>query len=277
MSLNMGVFGHPIGHSKSPVMHNAALKELGISGTYEAYDIHPDDLEEAVDSLRRNHFRGVNVTLPHKVSVMPFLDEVSSDARAIGAVNTIVNENGRLIGYNTDGQGYLNSLIAESGEDIKNKRVLVIGAGGASRAVAVSLKKYGVNFLAITNRTLSKAKDIARICEPIGRVNVLPSTIAQANVTSFDIIINTTSIGMEPDVTRMPFSLETLKRDSIVSDLIYTPFKTRFLQVAENKGAKTINGLGMFINQGAIAFELWTGKQAPRDKMRQVVLETLKK
>ncbi|MBM7097141.1 MULTISPECIES: shikimate dehydrogenase [Alteribacter] len=277
MNLRMGVFGHPIGHSMSPAMHNAALAEVGLQGSYGAYDIHPEDLEEAVRSLREDQFRGVNVTLPHKVNVMPFLDEISSDARTIGAVNTIVQENGRLIGYNTDGQGYLDSLLTESGEELKNKKVLIIGAGGAARAVAVSLLKYGVQVLAITNRTMSKAKEIARICEPVGPVSVLPSTIAQANLTGFDVIINTTSIGMAPDIDRMPFSLETLKRDSIVSDLIYTPLKTRWLQVAENKGAKTINGLGMFINQGAIAFELWTGRKAPREKMKQTVLDALKK
>ncbi len=273
----MGVFGHPVSHSMSPCMHKAAYAHLNIKATYEAFEIAPNDLELAVKSIRTEQLTGVNITLPHKVAVIDYLDEISEEAKAIAAVNTVVHRDGRLVGYNTDGQGFLDSLIQESDESIQNKKVLLVGAGGAARSVAVSLARYGVEELAITNRTLGKAAEIAKICEPFQSINVYPRGLAQAGLTGFDIIINTTSIGMHPDMDRMPFSLETLKRGAVVCDLIYTPLKTRWLQEAEKKGAKTINGLGMFVNQGALAFELWTGQSAPRDIMRKAVVEELMK
>ncbi|PYZ98716.1 shikimate dehydrogenase [Alteribacter lacisalsi] len=276
MKLLMGVFGHPVAHSMSPVMHKAALGELNIEGSYEAYDIGPEELEDGIKSMKSEGYRGMNITLPHKVAVMDHLDAVSEEAEAIGAVNTIVNENGKLTGYNTDGQGFLDSVL-EQVEDLSGKRVLLIGAGGASRAVAVSFARHGVKELAITNRTLSKANEIAVRCKKWCDSRVLPATMAQAAFTGYDLIINTTSIGMSPDVNRMPMSLETVKRNALVCDLIYNPEETRWLREAEKKGAKTLNGIGMFINQGALAFEMWTGKKAPREAMKQAVLFEMKK
>ncbi|TMW73887.1 shikimate dehydrogenase [Alteribacter natronophilus] len=276
MKMQMGVFGHPVAHSMSPVMHQAALRELNLEGSYEAYDIAPDELKEGIESVRSEGYRGINITLPHKVAVMEYLDHVSEEAQAIGAVNTVVNEDGKLTGYNTDGQGFLESVLERTG-DLPDKRVLIIGAGGAARAVSVSFARHGVEELVITNRTLSKAREIAERCRQWCEVRVLPATMAQAAFTGFDLIVNTTPIGMFPDTDRMPMSLETVRRNALVCDLIYNPERTRWLSEAEKRGAKTLNGIGMFVNQGALALEMWTGKKAPRIAMEKAVVEELKK
>ncbi|UTR14344.1 shikimate dehydrogenase [Salipaludibacillus sp. LMS25] len=270
-----GVIGCPISHSLSPAMHKAAYEELSIKADYHAFHVEEKDLKEAVNGIRALGIRGINVTIPHKVSIIPYLDEIAPLAEEIGAVNTVVNDDGWLIGYNTDGEGYVQGLLPVLTKDLAKMRTLIIGAGGAARGVSLTLAKYGAGEMCITNRTESRARQLADDCNRLTRATALPLERAQAELTGFDLIINTTSIGMAPDSNRMPLSLETLPRGAIVSDLIYTPLRTRWLQVAENKGAIIQNGLDMFVNQGALAFEKWTGQSAPKETMKKKVLEKL--
>ncbi|MCR6096817.1 shikimate dehydrogenase [Salipaludibacillus agaradhaerens] len=270
-----GVIGCPVSHSLSPVMHKAAYEELSINADYHAFHVEEKDLKEAVNGIRALGIRGINVTIPHKVSIIPYLDEIDPLAEEIGAVNTVVNVEGRLIGYNTDGEGYVHGLLPVLTKDFAEMRVLIIGAGGAARGVSLTLAKYGIREMCITNRTESKGRHLADDCSRLTEAAVLSLGRAQAELPGFDLIINTTSIGMAPDIDRMPLSLETLSQGAIVSDLIYTPAKTRWLQEAENKGAIIQNGLDMFVNQGALAFEKWTGKSAPKEIMKAKVLEKL--
>lgn len=270
-----GVIGNPIGHSLSPDMHEAAFKELNIEGTYVAFEVREDQLKRAIDGVRGLGISGMNVTIPHKVEVMKYLDEIDPLAEKIGAVNTIDHKDGKLVGYNTDGEGYLQALLPILPKPLKGMRVLILGAGGAAKGVAISLALHGVKELSISNRTVSKADALAEECSSITHSSSMPITLAQARLTEFDLIVNTTSIGMTPNVDQMPLSLEMIARGVVVSDLIYTPFKTRWLRDAEARGAIVQNGLDMFVNQGALAFEKWTGKDAPREIMKKKVIEKL--
>lgn len=270
-----GVIGKPTGHSLSPAMHEAAFKELNIDGTYVAFEVEEDRLKQAIDGVRGLGISGLNVTIPHKVEVMKYLDEIDPIAERIGAVNTIVHKDHRLIGYNTDGEGYLQALLPIIPRPLEEMRVLILGAGGAAKGVAISLALHGVKELCISNRTVSKADALVQECSSITKSSSMPITLAQARLTEFDLIVNTTSIGMTPNVEQMPLSLEMIARGGVVSDLIYTPSKTRWLKDAESRGAIVQNGLEMFINQGALAFEKWTGKDAPREVMKKKVKEIL--
>lgn len=271
-----GVLGHPITQSKSPLIHNDAFKALQIDATYLAFDVDPDDVAGAVAGIRALKIAGCNVTVPHKIKIMDYLDEIDEEARLIGAVNTIVNDNGKLIGYNTDGRGYVESLIEETGETLKDKHILVIGAGGAARGIVTSLVLHGIGRLTITNRTKEKAVPLIDIATSHNtKAEMTDKEEVEKQLHEYDIIINTTSIGMSPEVDQSPLSLETLPPGKVVSDLIYNPIETKFLKEARLKGAKTVNGVGMFVNQAALAFEYWTGKRPDRNRMRNLVLQNL--
>ncbi|WP_068774310.1 shikimate dehydrogenase [Paenibacillus sp. FJAT-26967] len=268
-----GVFGDPVRHSRSPIMMNRAFSEARINGVYAAFHVMPDQLERAVNGIRSLGFRGVNVTIPHKVNVMKYLDEVDADAQALGAVNTIVNNQGRLTGYNTDGIGYVRSLKEETGLNLEGKKALIIGAGGAARGIAFALAKEGCSFIAIANRTVERAHELASAVR--NRTSAVGMGLHDLGdiIHDVDLIINSTSSGMHPNVDELPVQLGGLRlRDGvIVSDLVYNPLETRFLREAGERGAITHGGLGMFIYQGAYAFEYWTGVPAPAAAMRQVV------
>lgn len=268
-----GVFGDPVGHSKSPLMLNRAFKAAGINGAYAAFHIRPGTLKAAVEGIRALGFRGVNVTIPHKVEVMDYLDEIDEAARAIGAVNTIVNDNGILRGFNTDGIGYVRSLKEETGAALSGKRILMLGAGGAARSIAYSMIQEGVSRIVIANRTPAKAVELAEALSshvPVEGIGIaeIPPLIAE-----IDIVINTTSAGMHPLVDELPMALDPawLHPGLLVSDLVYTPRVTRLLREAQARGARVHGGLGMFVYQGACAFEYWTGLAAPVAEMRSVV------
>lgn len=270
-----GVFGDPIRHSRSPIMLNRAFQEAGINAVYAAFHVRPDELGDAVRGIRALGYRGINVTIPHKVEVMQYLDEIDEGARIVGAVNTIVNEAGKLIGYNTDGIGYVRSLKEETGIELKGKSVLLLGAGGAARGVAYALAKEGAGRIYIANRTKERALELAdTISSYTGAIGLGMHELGHV-VDEVQFVLNTTSAGMHPHVDELPLPLELLRSHHLVSDLIYNPRITRFLREAEAKGARIHGGLGMFIYQGAFAFEYWTGTPAPVAAMRQVVEQSL--
>lgn len=270
-----GVIGDPIRHSKSPLMHNCALQALGIDGVYTALHVKPEDIEDAICGIRALGYRGINVTIPHKVNVIPLLDELDKGAKFIGAVNTIVNDNGRLIGYNTDGIGYVRSLKEEVEPDLAGKRILVIGAGGAARGIVYALTQESPAIIWIANRTIERAEELALALRHCGKLEGIGTEQISEICEDVDIIINTTSVGMFPNVEDMPISLDGFRTDIIVSDLIYNPLETAFLRQARDRGSRTHGGLGMFVYQGAYAFEYWTGQAAPIEVMRQAVLKSL--
>ncbi|WP_018756788.1 shikimate dehydrogenase [Paenibacillus terrigena] len=272
----LGVIGDPIRQSKSPLMHNSALQALGLDGVYTAMHVLPDKLEDAIRGVRALGYRGINVTIPHKLDVMPLLDEVDEGARVIGAVNTIVNDNGKLIGYNTDGIGYVRSLREEAESDLLGKRILVIGAGGAARGIVYALTQESPEVIWIANRTVERAVELAADLLPYGNVQAIELERILDIRSNVDIVINTTSVGMFPHVDASPLSLEGFRTNLIVSDLIYNPLETAILREARLRGSRTHCGLCMFVYQGAYAFEYWTGQAAPVEVMRQAVLQSLK-
>jgi shikimate dehydrogenase len=270
-----GVFGDPVRHSRSPLMMNHAFQELGINAAYAAFHVRPEGLRDAVAGIRALGYRGVNVTIPHKVEVMQYLDAIDEGASVIGAVNTIVNDNGKLTGYNTDGIGYARSLREETGIELEGKRVLLLGAGGAARGVAYALAKAGVHHIEIANRTKEKAIELASAIGEFTQAAGRGLDGLAEIMTDVDLIVNTTSAGMHPHVTELPMNTQLITAQHVASDLIYNPRITRFLKEAEARGAKIHGGLGMFIYQGAYAFEYWTGTPAPVTVMRQVVEQSL--
>ncbi|HJV44385.1 MAG TPA: shikimate dehydrogenase [Bacillota bacterium] len=272
-----GIFGYPVGHSMSPLMHNAAFQALGLNYRYGAFSIPGHSLKSAVEGIRALGFRGVNVTIPHKVEVMEYLDEIDDEALQIGAVNTIVNENGKLIGYNTDGQGYVCSLLQEWETPLSGKKVVILGAGGAARAVAVSLARHGVKEMVIANRSVEKAQGLAEHVQNLVKASAISmEDLNRGKKLEVDLLINTTSVGMYPNIHNVPISLDLIHDGLMISDLIYNPLNTELLIKGKEVGAKTMNGLGMFIHQGSLAFELWTGMKPPVDLMKETVLKQLK-
>jgi shikimate dehydrogenase len=260
------LFGNPVAQSLSPLMHNAAFARMGIGAHYRA--IRVDDATEAVRLIRELGLCGASVTIPFKESVMPYLDEVDQSAREIGAVNTIIHRKGRLAGYNTDGAGLIRDLEEWTG--IPGKTFAVLGAGGAARAAVHALLKAGgtpVVFSRTTERTRTLAARFGCAWAPLAE---LPQARA-------DVLINTTPVGMFPGTDRTPLAGETLIHFPQVMDMIYNPYRTRLIREAEAAGCRVRPGVGMFVHQGAEQIRLWTGKDPPRDIMRQAVLERLEK
>ena len=274
-----GVIGDPIEHTMSPVMHNAAFKELGLDYLYVPLRVKREELGKAVESVRALNIRGLNVTLPHKVAIISFLDELDPLARKIGAVNTIVNDDGVLTGYNTDATGFLQALL-ERGVDPKEKKVVILGAGGASRAISFILAERGAH-LVILNRLLELdwAEELAQRISQVFAKEFKALELNEKNLEMVlegaDILINATSVGMSPDVDETPVPARLLKPALIVFDIVYNPIQTRLLKEAEAAGAQTIGGLDMLVWQGAIAFEKWTGQKAPLDLMKKETIKAL--
>ncbi|MEO2066019.1 MAG: shikimate dehydrogenase [Desulfurobacteriaceae bacterium] len=270
-----GIIGYPVKHSLSPLMQTSAFQELGLDAVYVPFEVPPENLEDAVKGLRALSVRGFNVTVPHKEKVAQLVDYLTEDAEILGAVNTVKNEGGELTGYNTDAEGFLRSLI-EEGVELEGKRALMFGAGGAARAVGYALLKGGVKFLNIVNRSFSKAKKVAEILGKRGNVLVYPlkEGTVETLLKDTDIIVNTTSVGMKEGDPQL-FDYSKIPSGITVVDIIYNPPQTPLLKAANEKGCKTINGLGMLVHQGAVAFEIWTGKKAPVEKMKKVLEEEL--
>ncbi|SFA38415.1 shikimate dehydrogenase [Parageobacillus thermantarcticus] len=271
------LFGCPVHHSLSPLMHNDAFQNMNIAARYHAFHVEPEHLKDAISGVRALGISGLNVTIPHKTTVMPLLDDIDPAARRIGAVNTIVNENGRLVGYNTDGPGYVRALEEEVNVNIKEKRILVIGAGGAARGIYFSLADRGAKQIDICNRTVSKAKQLIDECDAAVSSAAYSLNEAEARLGDYDILINTTSVGMYPHMEEMPISLKNMKEGTIVSDIIYNPFETKWLKEARKRNAIVQNGVGMFVYQGALAFEKWTGIFPDVQRMKKIVIEQLRR
>lgn len=268
-----GVFGHPVHHSQSPAMHNAAFQEMGLDFVYVPFSVRPEDLESAVRGIRSLGIVGVNLTIPHKERVIEFLDWVSDDALGIRSVNTIDNRDGILKGYSTDGPGFLRALEA-SGKSPSGSKAVVLGAGGSARATVRALVEAGAE-VTVANRTESRAVDLAErmrsVNAPVTPV-ALSGADAERAVRDADLLVNCTSVGMHPEVDAQPIPSEWLHAGLFVYDQIYNPLETRLLKAAKSAGARTANGVKMLVYQGAISFEIWTGQPPPIGVMEEAVL-----
>lgn len=254
------VVGHPVRHSLGPVMHNTAFQSKGVNAVYLAFET--TDIEGAIRGMKALGIRGMSVTIPHKTGVIPYLDDLDPLAEKIGAVNTIVNSEGCLIGYNTDATGALKAL--EEKIDLDDLHCLIVGAGGAARSIGIALKEKGVS-LAITNRSLSRGKRLAdRLSCPFVPLGEMESIRP-------DLLIQTTPVGMTPEAGICPVPENVLRKGMVVMDVIYNPPQTRLLDLAKAKGCVTISGLTMFLYQGAEQFRLWTGLDPPLGLMRKVM------
>ncbi len=276
----VGIIGNPIEHSLSPIMHNAAYKALNLDYVYIPMKIEAEDLPKTMDEIRTSNMAGVNVTIPHKENVLPLLDDITELAELIGAVNTIENREGKLIGYNTDGSGFLDSLKQEAHFDPKGKDCVLLGAGGAAKAVSIMLAKEKAKSLLICDIDQEKAQSLVEHLSNNFDVKVSAcppkdEKLAKA-IKDCQLLINATPIGMHPKIKACPLD-EKIKipENILVYDLIYTPAETQLLQKAKKAGAKTMNGAEMLVRQGALAFTIFTGENAPLDIMRQTLFNNL--
>lgn len=266
-TIQLGIIGDPIGHSFSPQMHNFISKYMGNNYIYSAFNVKPQDLSKAIEGIRALNIRGVNVTAPHKINVMQYLDEISPDAKILGSVNTVVNNNGVLTGYNTDSEGFYTSLV-KAGITVKNSNILVMGCGGVVIPTLIRIIKEQPNSITLLNRTKEKAIDFA---EKIYNITGYRIKTDISNI-DYNIIINTTMAGMEHNIDALPWdSIDGLDCEKFFNknvsavDMIYNPEETKFLKMAKDKGCKTLNGLGMLIYQGIIAYELFTDTTLPQN------------
>ncbi len=272
-----GIIGDPVEHSMSPVMHNAAFEMLGLNYVYLPFHVRKEGLRTAINGMRALSITGLNVTIPHKMAVIPFLDKLDLLAGRMGAVNTIANENGELTGYNTDAPGFVQALRAQ-GVEPDGKRIVILGAGGAAKGISFILAGAGAR-LVILNRTFHRAKELASQIAQDCQQKIEAMTLNEANLKrafdGADILVNTTSIGMTPHVDRTPVAGNLLDSRLVVSDIVYNPLETRLLREAKAAGARTIHGLDMLVWQGALAFEKWTRQKAPFEIMKKAVVKAL--
>jgi shikimate dehydrogenase len=276
----VGLIGWPVEHSLSPAMHNSAFSSLALNWVYVPLPVHPANVREALKGLAALNFAGVNVTVPHKQAVIRYLDELSEAAKIMGAVNTIHIKDGKFYGYNTDAAGFLNSLI-EADCHPKGRRVAVLGAGGAARAVVFALARAEAEAVVVFNRTAERAAflvDDLTETFPDSHLSFAPLT-SEALATldgKVDLIVNTTSVGMSPHTADSPWPADVpIPGQATICDLVYNPLETRFLIQARAAGVATIDGLGMLVHQGAYAFEQWTGQKPPTDVMREACITGL--
>ena len=272
-----GVIGDPIEHTLSPTIHNAAFNHLKLDFVFLAFRVEAAGLENAMRGMRGLGIHGLNVTMPHKSTVIDYLDEVDSTVKFLGAANTILNKDGKLSGFNTDGFGALKAL-RENGIELSGKKVLLLGTGGAAKAIAYSLAKE-VGELVVLNRAADKAEELAEtLGRPLNKKIVggaLSSRAIAKNLQDSDVLINATSVGMHPEANQSIVMSRWLKSDLTVLDIVYNPVETKLARDAKAAGAKVISGVEMLIYQGAASFEIWTGHSAPIDVMRRAALNKL--
>lgn len=255
----LGIIGTPIEHTKSPLMHAEFAKMTDVNCVYAAFDVTKERLGDAICGIRALGIKGVNVTAPHKFEVIKYLDEVSEEARLFGSVNTVVNIDGKLVGYNTDAEGFYRSLLA-GGTDVAGKDILIFGAGGATQPIVILFALKGAKSITVINRTEERAERLKNYVKSAVGYDI--ST--KMSLSHYDIVINTTSAGMAPQVGVLPYEdLTFVDSGTFAADMIYNPAQTEFLKQAELRGARTINGLGMLIYQGIIAYELFTDTKLP--------------
>ncbi len=271
----VGVFGHPVAENPTVVLQQAAFHALELPWRYLTIEVYPEDLPSAMAGLKAFNMRGINLTIPHKQQVLDFLDELSPAAQLIGAVNTVINRDGILVGENTDGKGFIRSLTEDAKADVSGKHILILGAGGAARAIAVELALAGAGKITIINRSADRGTDLCRLISDKVKI---PAHFIQWEGTAAvpedaDIIVNATSIGLPPDDDLIPdIDFTGIDSSKIVCDVIPAP-STPFLRKAGSRGAYTLDGMGMLVYQGAIGFTLWTGKEAPIEVMHQALLK----
>lgn len=275
------IFGDPVAHSLSPVMHNAAFEALSVDMAYVPFHVPaqpPGDLKRAVSAIRALSIHGLNITIPHKEKVMSYLDEVDSHALAVGAVNTVVSRSGSLIGYNTDGEGYLQGLKQDAGFTPRGKKVVIIGAGGAARSILYSVLLKKPKEVVLVNRTAARSASLAREFERKLAFKIqtapLDGDALRRSAQGAHLVVNTTSIGLSGR-GELDFPMELLADGAVVSDIVYSPLETAFLKKARARGFKTHDGLSMLVHQGAIGFKLWTGRRPPVAVMRAAALDAL--
>jgi shikimate dehydrogenase len=269
----VGVFGHPVSENPTVVMQEAAFQALRLNWRYLTIEVLPRDLGAAMQGLRAFNMKGINLTIPHKVAVLKYLDEVKPEAAVMGAVNTVVRIGDKLVGENTDGKGFMRSLTQDSNVNPRGSKALVLGAGGAARAITVELALAGARQITIVNRSPERGQALTEL--------LISNTPAKADFVEWqgtfsipaetDILVNATSIGLFPNVEAKPdIHYDSISSKMVVCDVIHTPM-TPFLREARQRGAKTVDGLGMLVYQGAIGFKLWTGREAPVAAMHQAL------
>jgi len=273
------VIGHPIEHSLSPAMQNAALKELKLDKEfyYDKRDVKPEELENFVKEIRNEEIFGANVTIPHKINIIPFLDKLTKEAELIQAVNTIYRENNQIIGHNTDGIGCLNTL-KENNIQIEKKTILILGAGGAGRAISFTLALNNPKNLIIVDRSYEQAKSLTEEITKKTKTKTQPENLDNLNtiLPNAEIIIHCTPTGMKNYAENQTLiTSEHLNKNQTIMDIVYNPQKTKLLEEAEKAGCKTISGVGMLVHQGAVGFEIWTKNKAPINIMKEALLKQL--
>jgi shikimate dehydrogenase len=273
------VIGDPVEHSLSPVMHNAAFKELNLDFVYVAFTVRKDELRNAIAGARSLQVHGLNVTMPHKTAIMKHLDEIDPTATSIGAINTVLNADGKLVGYITDGVGAIKAL-KENSVSPEGKKLLLLGAGGAAKAIAFHVAQE-VEELKILNRTAQKANDLAEALhkkfDKKVSGNTLSSETIKKELEDTDILVNATSVGMHPNVNQSLVDSTWLRPDLCVMDIIYNPLETKLTKDAKSVEAKVISGIEMLVYQGAASFEIWTNHPAPVEAMKEAILNKLTK
>ena len=272
------IIGNPVGHSLSPSIHNAAFSALGLNFVYLAFKV--EDAGSALCGMRAmNNFRGMSVTIPHKVEIMKYVDEIPDVDRRIGSINTVINKDGRLIGFGTDGPGAYKAII-DAGVELSGKTALMFGAGGSARAIAFTLaNKAGLSRLILLNNNKERLNSLATDLKNSTNTPIKPEKLSTKSIAArmkeADLIINTTPVGMHPNKDASLIPPDLFRPEQTVFDIVYNPLDTKLLTQAKKRGLKTIRGVEMFINQAVLQFERFTGREAPVDVMRRVVMESL--
>ena len=267
-----GLIGSPVEKSLSPDIHNLSFSNNDIDSVYLAFDVKSDCLEDAINGMKSIGVKGFNVTIPHKVDIIKYLDGLDEEAEMLGAVNTVKYKDEKLIGYNTDGRGFI-ELLKANDVSIKGSSAVVIGAGGASRAICMLLAKEGLKKLNIINRTIEKAIKVKEEIENIFDVEIEVGILD--DYSNCDILINTTSVGMYPNIDKIPFDLNLIPIKTVVVDIIYKPLQTKLLLEAKKSGHKTIEGIGMLINQAIFSEEIWFDKKLDKESIIKTISELL--
>ncbi|WP_119069700.1 shikimate dehydrogenase [Aggregatilinea lenta] len=275
----VGVLGYPVAENPTGVMQEAAFRATGLNWRYLNIEVKPDGLADAITGVRAFGMQGINLTIPHKVAVLPYLDDVSGDAAVIGAVNTVRREGDQLIGENTDGKGFLRGVRVDAGMDPSGKRVVMLGAGGAARAIATELLLAGVEDLLVVNRSVARGESMVKhLKDNVARspIRFEPWQGTYRVPDDVDLFVNATSVGLYPDVDAMPdVDLSAARTDMLVADAVFNPPTTRLLDAATKRGMPVLDGLSMLVYQGTIGFTMWTGLEAPEQIMKDALAEAL--